>query len=117
MSLKPLVEHIYLEDRRQAVLQNLIATEKGVSISYRVTKSHRRTRRTPKAPEKKAALTPLPSGKRAVGLRVSVEFYNDDSRKSTTWFKGTVISYSHKGYVHTKVTWSALTAVDQKRMS
>ena len=97
VSLKPLVEHIYLEDRRQAVLQ--VATEKGVSISYRVTKSHRRTRHAPKAPEKKAALTPLPTGKRAVGLRVSMEFYNDDSRKFTRWFKGTVISYSHKGYV------------------
>ena len=97
VSLKPLVEHMYLEDRRQAVLQ--VATEKGVSISYRVTKSHRRTRRAPKAPEKRAALTPLSSGKRAVGLRVSVEFYNDDSRTSTTWFKGTVISYSRKGYV------------------
>ena len=76
-----------------------MATENGVTISYRVTKCHRRTRRAPKAPEKRAALTPLPSGRRAVGLRVSVEFYNDDSRTSTTWFKGTVISYSRKGYV------------------
>ena len=64
ISLKPLVEHIYLEDRKQAVLQ--VATEKGVSISYRVTKSPRRTRR---------------------------------ARTSTTWLKGTVISYSRNGYV------------------
>ena len=61
-----------------------------------MTKSHRRTQHVPKAPEKRAALTPLPTGKRAVGLTVSVEFYNDDSRK---WFKGTVISYSRKGYM------------------
>ena len=31
-SLKPLVEHIYLEDKRQAILQ--LATEANVTISY-----------------------------------------------------------------------------------
>ena len=39
----------------------------------------------------------MPVGKRAVGLRVSMEFLNDD--ESTTWYKGTVISYSRKGYI------------------
>ena len=33
VSLKPLVEHFYLEDRRQAVLQ--IASEVGITISYK----------------------------------------------------------------------------------
>ena len=33
VSLKPLVEHLYLEDRRQAVLQ--IASEVGITISYK----------------------------------------------------------------------------------
>ena len=32
ISLKPLVEHIYLEDKRQAILQ--LATEANVTISY-----------------------------------------------------------------------------------
>ena len=38
----------------------------------------------------------MPVGKRAVGLRVSMEFLNDES---TTWYKGTVISYSRKRYI------------------
>ena len=34
-----------------------------------------------------------------MGTRVSVEFYNDDMHKATTWYKGTVISYNRfKGY-------------------
>ena len=37
-----------------------------------------------------------------MGARVSVEFYNDDTHKITTWYKGMVISYSRsKGYVVT----------------
>ena len=32
VSLKPLLEHFYLEDRRQAALQ--VAAEAGVTISY-----------------------------------------------------------------------------------
>jgi len=96
ISLKPLLEHIYLEDRRHACLE--VATNKGVTISYRTKKTIKRGRRASKAPEKSTAL--VPRGKKAIGLRVSVEFYNDDSRSSTSWYKGTVISYSRsKGYV------------------
>jgi len=39
----------------------------------------------------------VPTGKSAVGTRVSVEFYNDDTQTTTTW---TIIAYSRsKGYV------------------
>ena len=95
VSLKPLVEHIYLEDRRQACLE--VATNKGVTISYRTKKSLRRIKRAAKASEKRTAL--IPRGKKAIGLRVSIKYYSDDSRSTTTWYKGTVISYSRKGYV------------------
>ena len=95
VSLKPLLEHFYLEDRRQAALQ--VAAEAGVTISYS-TKRQRRTRRPPKAPESRLAI--VPSGKKAVGLRVSIEFYEND-QQTTRWYKGTVISYSRKGYIVT----------------
>ena len=33
-------------------------------------------------------------------MQLSVEFYSDNSKKTTTWYKGTVISYSRQnGYV------------------
>ena len=100
VSLWPLVEHFYLEDRRQAVLQ--IASEAGVTISYS-TKKQKKKRRHPKAPESKSALgiNKVPSVKKAVGLRVVVEYYLDDLQTATRWYKGTVISYSRKGYVIT----------------
>ena len=42
----------------------------------------------------------MPTGKSAVGTRLSVEFYNDDNNTTTTWYRGTVIAYSrNKGYV------------------
>ena len=99
VSLRPLIEHFYLEDRRQAVLQ--IASEAGVTISYS-TKKCRKNRRPPKAPESRSALdiNKVPSGKKAVGLRVAVEYFLDD-QQTTRWYKGTVISYSRKGYVIT----------------
>jgi len=43
----------------------------------------------------------VPSGKRAVGLQVTVEYYLNDQQNATCWYKGTVISYSRKGYVIT----------------
>lgn len=92
VSLKPLLEHFYLEDHQQAALQ--IAAEAGVTISYS-TKKRRRTRRPPKAPESRQAM--VPSGKKAIGLRVSIEYYESD--QTTGWYKGTVISYSRKGYI------------------
>ena len=95
VSLRPLVEHIYLEDRRQACLE--VATSRGVTISYRTKKVIKRNRRPAKAPEKRTAL--LPRGKKAIGLRVSVEYYVDESQSTTKWYKGTVIAYSRKmGY-------------------
>jgi len=98
VSLKPLIEHIYHEDRRQAILQ--LATNANVTISYHV-KQRQRSRRSAKASEK-SSLSTIPSGKRAIGTRLSVEFYNDDSQQATTWYKGTVISYSRQqGYVIT----------------
>ena len=41
VSLKPLVEHIYLEDKRHAVLQ--LASQANITISYEVTKVRRRS--------------------------------------------------------------------------
>ena len=105
VSLKPLVEHIYFEDRRQAILE--VASATHITITYRV-KSRRRTRRPPKPPERRSALSSkskhskdIPTGKRAIGTRVSVEFYNDSDCVSTTWYKGTVIRYNKQGYLIT----------------
>jgi len=95
VSLKPLLEHFYLEDHRVATLQ--FAAEAGVTISYS-TRKQRKTRHPPKAPESRSAFIPL--GKKAIGLRVSVEFYEND-QQTTRWFKGTVISYSQNGYIIT----------------
>jgi len=78
VSLKPLLEHFYLEDHRQAVLQ--VAAEAGVTILYS-TKRQRRARRLPKAPESRAAN--IPNGKKAVGLRLSIEFYESSDQLTT----------------------------------
>jgi len=92
------VEHFYLEDRHQAVLQ--IASEAGVTISYK-TKKRKRNCRPSKAPERRAALG-IPCGKKAVGLQVAVEYYIcSDDQQSTKWYKGSVISYTSRGYVVT----------------
>ena len=53
VSLKPLVEHIYLEDRRHAILQ--VATSKNITILYQ-TKSRKRKHQLPKPPEKRSSL-------------------------------------------------------------
>ena len=96
VSLKPLIEHFYLEDKRHAILQ--VACNANVTISYH-TKRRERSRRPPKAPEKAIQLA-IPTGKRAIGMRLSVEFYIDESKQRTTWYKGTVISYSRQcGYI------------------
>ena len=93
MSLRPLVEHIYVEDRRQAVLEvattsQLLTTQKG-----------QRTYRPAKLPEKRSSLhnsDSIPMGKKAIGTCVSVEFYNDLEEPSygTSWYKGTVTSFN-----------------------
>lgn len=98
VSLRPLVEHVYMEDRRQATLQ--VATDAGISISYG-TRKRKRTRRHNRVPERSSSLLQVPAGKNAIGLRVTVEFYADDSQETTKWYKGTVISYSQGGYVVT----------------
>ena len=100
VSLRPLIEHFYLEDKRHAIMQ--VACDANVTISYHAKQLERRRsvhRRPPKAPEKAAQLK-FPVGKRAIGTRLSVEFYEDESEQSTVWYKGTIISYSRKdGYV------------------
>ena len=99
VSLKPLIEHIYLKDRRQAILQ--LASNANVTISYHV-KQRRRSRRPAKALEKSSSLRAIPSGKQAIGTHLSAEFYTDDRQQATTWYKGTVISYNRQqGYVIT----------------
>ena len=96
VSLKPLIEHFYLEDKRQAIQQ--VASKANVTISYHV-KKQKRSRRPPKAPEKVGQLK-IPAGKKAIGTRLGVEFYEDESKQNTIWYKGTVISYSRQvGYV------------------
>ena len=96
VSLKPLIEHFYLEDKRQAIQQ--LASRANVTISYHV-KKRKRSRRPPKAPEKVAQLR-IPTGKKAICTQLSVEFYEDETKQNTVWYKGTVISYSRQtGYV------------------
>ena len=42
----------------------------------------------------------IPAGKKAIGTCLSVEFDEDATEQSTTWYKGTVISYNRQvGYV------------------
>ena len=65
-----------MEDRRQAALQ--VAAEASVTISYSTSKQRRMRRPGPKAPESRPAI--VPSGKKAVELRVSVEFYENDQQ-------------------------------------
>ena len=67
VSLKPLIEHFYLEDKRQVIQSS----------------KRRRTRRLPKPPESQALLYPIPKGRKAIGAAVSVEFYNEDDDCST----------------------------------
>ena len=88
---------MYLEDRRQAILQ--VATNANITISYN-PKTHKRNYRR-KTKRSKLVASNVPLGKRAVGLHVSMEFFDDDSEETTTWYKGTVISYSRRGYVVT----------------
>ena len=54
-----------------------LAALQNVAISYQVAK-RKRSRRTPKASESRGLLRVVPQGKRAIGTRVSVEFYDDD---------------------------------------
>ena len=89
-----------MEDKRQAILQ--LATEANVTISYRARPRQKKFKPS-KPPEKHSLLQikKIPNGSRAIGTRVSVEFYDDDNHTTTTWFKGTVISYSQQCYIIT----------------
>ena len=89
VSLKPLVEHIYLEDKRQAILQ--VATNANITISYNPKKHKRfvkRNYRSHKFTRSKSVTSNVPVGKRAVGLRVSMEFF-DDTMTVTKLLRGT----------------------------
>ena len=65
-----------------------VACNANMTISYH-SKQRQRSRRPPKAPEKVIQYV-IPTGKRAIGMRLSAEFYNNDSKKTTTWYKETV---------------------------
>ena len=70
-------------------------------LSYQVAK-RKRSRRLPKAPENRGLLCVIPQGKRAIGTRVSVEFYDDNdgiaNKYATKWYRGTIIAYSKQGH-------------------
>jgi len=93
VSLKPLVEQFYLEDRRQAILQ--LATTANITISYHTEKKRRR-HWPAKPPEKQSQLytNSILSGKKAIWTHVFVEFYTNKGCKKTTWYKGIIIGYS-----------------------
>ena len=102
VSLKPLVEHIHLEDQQQIILQ--VASAANATISYQ-TKSRRRAQRPAKPPEKWPSFPSssrstrcVPVGKRAIGTHISVEFYDDEECKSKTWYKGTIIAHNKQGH-------------------
>ena len=101
VSLKPLIEHFYLEDRRIAVMQ--LAAAANITVSYQINQ-RKRKRRPAKPPEKKSSLCQVPKGSKAIGIRVNVEFYEDEEEEgcqTTKWYKGTVIAYSRRGHVVT----------------
>ena len=83
-----------MEDKCQAILQ--FATEGNVTISYQVKPRQKKFK-----PDKASLLQikKIPNGSKAIGTRVSIEFYDDNSHTTTTWYKGTVISYSRQCYV------------------
>ena len=60
-------------------------------------------RHPPKALERRSTLgiPVVPRGKKAIGLRLSVEYYEDDSQTTTKWYKGIVIGHTRKGYLIT----------------
>ena len=65
VSLKPLVEHIYLEDRRQAILQ--VATNANVTISYN-PKKRKRNYQSRKFKRSKSVTSNVPVGKKSSGI-------------------------------------------------
>ena len=51
----------------------------------------------PKPPESRGLLCAVPQGKKAIGVRVSAEFYDDEdgpNDNATKWYRGTIIAYN-----------------------
>ena len=97
--LKPLIEHFYLEDKRQSILQ--LASLENVTVSYQVA-NRKRSCRPPKPPESQRLLCAIPQGKKAIGARVSVEFYDDEDGaddNAIKWYRGTIIAYNKRGHI------------------
>ena len=80
-----------------------IASSANVMISYQVNPRKRRCHPA-KPPEKKASLSSVPKGTKAIGCRINVEFYEEEkgeSYQTTKWYKSTIIAYSKRGHVVT----------------
>jgi len=74
----------------------------------------KRNRRPAKAPEKRATL--LPRGKKAIGLRVSVKYYVDDSQSGTkakSPCKGYIISYDGCGPEDNELIYSLKQGIEK----
>ena len=71
-----------------------VASDSKVTISYHVKKE--REVDYPRLQK----MQKIPSGKKAIGTCLSLEFYEDKSKQATVWYKGSITSYSRKdGYV------------------
>ena len=60
VSLRPLIKHFYLEDKRHAIMQ--VACDANVTISYHVKHRKRSIRRRPAKALEKAAQLKIPTG-------------------------------------------------------
>ena len=82
-------------------IEGRLATNANITIPYN-SKKHKRSYCSRKSAKlSKLVTSDVPFDKRAVGLCVSMEFFDNDSDEITTWYKGTVISYSRRGYIVT----------------
>ena len=69
-----------------------------IHISYLIVNSYL----TPKPPESRGLLCAIPQGKKAIGARVSVEFYDEEDGaddNATKWYRGTIIAYNKRGHI------------------
>ena len=91
---------IYMEDRRNAIMQ--VATGANITITYNTRE--KKNLQTSKTLRKAIIIAWKHSqqysySKKAIGAHASVEFYNDPEHKSTRWYKGTVIAHNKQGYL------------------